>query len=150
MKTCNPHSALDYPPISLCNSCYKLIAQWLLVELEGLTTQYKLVHPSQMGGLEWRRTADHIFRVYRALHVHPNSYHLYIAFERAFNSVVRPTPLRLLERYNLPDELIQCLGPLYRDTLDAPLAGGGPPFSTPSTVLSVKAAPCLPCRSSST
>ena len=81
-----------------------------------------------MGGLKCRRTADHIFPVLQALQVHPNSYHLYIDFQKAFNSVVRPTLWHLLEHYNLPDELIQCYRLLYRDTLDAPLIGGGTPF----------------------
>ena len=144
-KKGDPHSALNYRPISLLNSCYKLIAKWLLAELDGLTTQYHLVHLSQMGGLKCRRTADHIFRVLRALQVHPNSDHLYINLEKAFNSVVRPTLWCLLEHYNLPDELIQCLWLSHRDTLDAPLVLGGGHFVTPSSVVSVRAAPCPPC-----
>ena len=91
-----------------------------------------------MGTLKCSRTSDHIFLVLQALQVHPNSYHLYIDFERAFNSVVRPKLWRLVERYNLPDELIQCLWLLYRDTLDAPLVGGGP--------LSLRPAPWCPSR----
>ena len=71
---------------------------------------------------------DHIFSVLKALQVHPNSYHLYIDFEKAFNSVVRPTLWCLLEHYNLPDELIQCLRLLYLDSVDAPLVGGEDPF----------------------
>ena len=105
-----------------------------------------------MGGLKCRRTADHIFAVLQALLVHPKSYHLYIDFEKAFNSVVRPTPWRLLEHYNLPHELTPCLRLLYRDTLDAPLVGGGGggPSVTPGSEVSGKAAPCPPCCSSCT
>ena len=149
-KKGDSHSALNYRPFSLPDSCYKLIAKWLLAELEGLTTQYKLVHPSQMGGLKCRRTEDHIFPVLQALQVHLHSYHLYIDFKKAINSVVRPTLWPLLEHYNLPDELIQCLQLLYREPLDAPIVGEGPPFVTPSSVVSVNAAPCPPCYSSCT
>ena len=81
-KKGDPHSALNYRPIFLLNCCYKLIAKWLLAELDGLTTKYQLVNLSKMGGLKCRRTADHIFRVLQALQVHPNPYHLYIDFEK--------------------------------------------------------------------
>ena len=58
-----------------------------------------------MGGLKSGRTGDHIFLVLQALRVHPNSYHVYNDFLKAFNSVLGPTLWRLLENYNLPDEL---------------------------------------------
>ena len=38
-KKGDPHSALNYRPFSLLNSCYKLIAKCLLAELDGLITQ---------------------------------------------------------------------------------------------------------------
>ena len=98
-----------------------------------------------MRGLECRCTADHIFPALEALQVHLNSYHLYIDFEKAFNSVVC-----LLEHYNLSDELIPCLRRLYPDTLDAPRVGGRGAFVTPSSVVSVRAAPCPTCCSSCT
>ena len=37
-KKGNLHSAVNYRPISLLNSCDKLIANWLLAVLDGLTT----------------------------------------------------------------------------------------------------------------
>ena len=37
-KKGDPDSALNYGPISILNSCYKLIAKWLLAKLDGLTT----------------------------------------------------------------------------------------------------------------
>ena len=53
-KKGEPHSAVKYRPISLLNSCYKLIAKGLLAELERLITRYKLGHPHpQVYGSLW-------------------------------------------------------------------------------------------------
>ena len=119
-KKGDPHSAVNYRPISLLTSCYKLIAKWLLADLDGLSIKHKLVYPCHMGGLQCRRTADHSFPVLQALKVHLNSYHLQIDFDKAFNSMVCPTLWCLLEHYSLPTELINCPQLLYCDTLDGP------------------------------
>ena len=118
-KKGDPHHAENYPPISLLNSCYKLVAKWLLRQLNDVTTTHKLIHPSQMGGLKKHQTADHIFLVLHALQTNPKCYHLYIDFNKAFNSVAGPPFWRILGHCNVPGELIACLQLLYEHTHDA-------------------------------
>ena len=81
-----------------------------------------------MGGVKKHRTVDHIFQVLHALQTNPKCYHLYIDFNKAFNSVVRPSIWRISGHCNVPGELIACLQLLYEHTHDAPLVGGATPY----------------------
>ena len=83
-----------------------------------------LHYPSQLGGLQNRRTADHIFHLIAKFQSIPQSYSLYIDFNKAFNSVPEPTMWRVLDHMGIPPPLTNLLRMLYRYAEDSPLVEG--------------------------
>ena len=68
-----------------------------------------------------RRCSDHIWRLHAlmergkklAQNRYPHSYHLYVDFGKAVNSVPRKALRQTLEQYQIPSQLIDCIFFLY-------------------------------------
>ena len=120
----DPLLTKNYRPISLLHSISKLISTHLFDNLHSTTMQHFLLHPSQHGGLPGIRTTDHLLHLKSLRHTFPNSYHLYIDFNKAFYNIpIRPL-LTLLVTYKLPRELIFAIRCLYTYTIERPLING--------------------------
>ena len=82
------------------------------------------MHHSQHGGLAAHRTADHIYHI-KALQIkNKQAYHLYIDFNKAFNSIPQQALIYTLQYYNLPTHLIDTLKHLYTHPYERPLING--------------------------
>ena len=114
----------NYRPISLLNSLYKLVSTHLVDQLSSHTLTHKLLHPSQHGGLPCHRTADHIHHITALQSRNTPAYHLYIDFNKAFNSIPRSALWSTLIHYNLPSQLITALQMLYHSPKEIPLING--------------------------
>ena len=114
----------NYGPISLLNSLYKLVSTHLVDQLSSHTLTHKLLHPSQHGGLPSHRTADHIHHITALQSRNTPSYHLYIDFNKVFNSIPRSALWSTLIHYNLPSQLITALQILYHYPKEIPLING--------------------------
>ena len=73
---------------------------------------------SQHEGLSGIRTSDHLLHLKATSHSLPNTYHLYIAFERAFNSIPIKSLFQTLSYYNLSSALINSIKHLYTFTTE--------------------------------
>ena len=62
-KKSDPELPSNYRPIALWNTVYKVIATHATVHLSRIAREHGLIHPSQFGGLQNRRRADHIFHL---------------------------------------------------------------------------------------
>ena len=78
----------NYRPICLIQTLVKLTAVSQCQQLSEETRQNELLHLCQHGGLQQHRCGDHIYDVVaRTLLGKGRLYHLYIDFDKAFNSV---------------------------------------------------------------
>ena len=111
----------NYRPISLLNSLYKLVSTHLVDQLSSHTLTHKLLQPSQHGGLPCHRTADNIHHITALQSRNTPAYHLYIDFNKAFNSIPRSALWSTLTDYNLPSQLISALQTLYHSRKEIPL-----------------------------
>ena len=114
----------NYRPISLLNSLYMLESTHLVDQLSSHTLTHELSHPSQHGGLPCHRTADHIHHITALQSRKTPAYHLYIDFNKAFNSIPRSALWPTLIHYNLPSQLITALQMLYYSLKEIPLING--------------------------
>ena len=114
----------NHRPTSLLNSLYKLVSTHLVNQLSSHTLTHKLLHPSQHGGLPCHRTADHIHHITALQSRNTPAYHLYIDFNKAFNSIPRSALWSTLIHYNLPSQLISALQMLYHFPNEIPLING--------------------------
>ena len=113
---------VNYRPIALLNSIYKIIATHANRELLAAAIEHSIIHPTQFGGLPNRRCQDHIFNLLSTFRESPASYSLYIDFNKAFNSVPHTTLFTVLARLNFPTPLVSLIQSLYRAPLR--LSGG--------------------------
>ena len=81
------HDPVNYRPIALLNTLYKIVATHAAKHLYEISSFYGLIHQTQFGGLPNRRCSDHIFQLLAKYQNCPASYSLYIDFNKAFNSV---------------------------------------------------------------
>ena len=127
-----PRDPANYRPISLLNLIYKLVAGHLASTLATLVETHSLSHPSQIGGMRNRRCSDHIWRLQALMerdrkldqNRYPHSYHLYVDFNKAFNSVPRKALRRALEQYQIPSQLIDSIFFLYTSPHEFPDVNG--------------------------
>ena len=78
----------NYRPICLIQTLVKFTAVWQCQQLTRVTKTHGLLHLCQHGGLQHHRCGDHMYDVVsRALLSKGRLYHLYIDFNKAFNSV---------------------------------------------------------------
>ena len=114
----------NYRPMSLLHSIYKIIATHIREQLSHHVEKHKIMHHSQHGGLAAHRTADHIYHI-KALQIkNKQAYHLYIDFNKAFNSIPQQALIYTLQYYNLPTHLIDTLKHLYTHPYERPLING--------------------------
>ena len=118
------HDPVNYRPIALLNTLYKIVATHVARQLYEFSSFYGLIHKTQYGGLPNRRCSDHIFQILAKYQNCPASYSLYIDFNKAFNSVPHGSLLRTLEHYRLPSSLIRLIRSLYRSPRDYPAVHG--------------------------
>ena len=124
-KKGDPKKASNYRPICLIQSIVKLASVWQCQALTKLTANHRLIHPCQHGGLKNHRCGDHIYDlVSRMLQSKGRLYHLYVDFNKAFNSVPLKALWRTLRGYGLPDELISSIQRLYTHAFEQPLVYG--------------------------
>ena len=118
------HDLVNYRPIALLNTLYKIVATHAAKHLCGICSFYGLIHKTQFGGLPNRRYSDHIFQLLAKYQNCPASYSLYIDFNKAFKSVPHGSLFQTLEHYRLPSPLIRLIRGLYRAPRDYPLVDG--------------------------
>ena len=131
-KKGNRQLPINYRPISLLGVVYKIIASHLTTSLADLANTHDLIHHSQVGGMANRRCSDHIWHLL-ALRSrdaqsppdpYPHDYHLYVDFNKAFNSVPRKALRAALEKYNLPTWLVESIFHLYDAPYEHPAVNG--------------------------
>ena len=115
---------VNYRPIGLLNSVYKIIATHANRELLTAVIEQSIIHPTQFGGLPNRMCQDHIFNLLSTLPESVASYSLYIDFNKAFNSVPHTTLFTVLSRLNFPTPLVNLIQSLYRAPRDFPVVSG--------------------------
>ena len=115
---------VNYRPIALLNSVYKIIATHANRELLTAAIKHSIIHPTQFGGLPNRRCQDHIFNLLSTFRESVGSYSLYIDFNKAFNSVLHTTLFTVLSRLNFPTPLVNLIQSLYRAPRDFPVVSG--------------------------
>ena len=119
------HMPENYRPICLIQTLVKLSAAWQCAWLSDLTHQYQLMHKFQHEGLKNHRCGDHIYDVVSGmLQSKGRLYHLYIDFNKAFNSIPLAALWTTLRGYGLPKELIASIQRLYVYVVDQPLVNG--------------------------
>ena len=115
---------VNYRPIALLNSVYKIIATHANRELLTAAIEHSIIHPTQFGGLPNRRCQDHIFNPLSTFRESVGSYSLYIDFNKAFNSVPHTTLFTVLSCLNFPTPLVNLIQSLYRAPRDFPVVSG--------------------------
>ena len=115
---------VNYRPIALLNSVYKIIATHANRELLAAAIEHSIIHPTQFGGLPNGRCQDHIFNLLSTFRESAGSYSLYIDFNKAFNSVAHTTLFTVLSRLNFPTPLVSLIQSLYRAPCDFPVVSG--------------------------
>ena len=115
---------VNYRPIALLNSVYKIIATHAKRELLAAAIEHSIIHPTQFGGLPNRRCQDHIFNLLSTFPESAAFYSLYIDFNKAFNSVPHTTLFTVLTRLNFPTPLVSLIQSLYRAPRDFPVVSG--------------------------
>ena len=125
-KSGNPQLPQNYRPISLLNSVYKLIASHLLDFLAGQATAHHLLHDSQFGSRPGHQTLDHILHLQAAIPSSPPALHLYVDFNKAFNSIPHSALWQLLHHIRIPTEALRTLQSMYTHAQEFPLVHNHP------------------------
>ena len=123
-KKGDPHNPINYRPIALLNTLYKIIASYGAHTLTYYATTYHLTNNTRYGGLPNHRTTDHIYTMIANLSLHPDMYHLYLDLNKAFNSVPHRALWQILSNYNIPHSIINLIQNLYACPLDFPVVNG--------------------------
>ena len=118
------HDPVNYRPIALLNTLYKIVATHAAKHLYEISSFYGLIHKTQFGGLPNRRCPDHNFQLLAKYQNCPASCSLYKDFKKAFNSVPHGSLFKTLEHYRLPSPLICLIRGLYRAPRDYPVVNG--------------------------
>ena len=124
-KKGDARTASNYRPICLIQSIVQLAAAWQCAQLTAITARHSLLHTCQHGGLKGHRCGDHIYDVVaRMLLTKGRLYHLYIDFNKAFNSVPLEALWKTLHGYSLPRDLISSIQRLYIHAYEQPIVEG--------------------------
>ena len=123
-KLGDPLDTKNYRPISLLHSVFKVVSTHLFDQLYSHVEQHNLMHKAQHGGLPGFRTSDHLLHLKTQQHLFPNSYHLYIDLNKAFNSIPINSLMSLPSHYNLPTLVVSSINFLYTHTIEQPLING--------------------------
>ena len=115
---------VNYRPIALLNSIYKVIATHVDRELLAAAIKHSIRHPTQLEGLPNRRCQEHIFNLLSKFRESTGSYSLYIKLNKAFNSFPHTSLLTVLARLNVPTSLVSLIQSLYRAPRHFPVVSG--------------------------
>ena len=128
-KRHDPHNPINYRPIALLQTIYKILASYAATALTFPATKYNRLHHSQHGGIPNHRTTDHIFTMISNISLHPNIYHLYLDLNKAYNSFPHQALWQILHNYNFPKHVISLIQNLYSHPADYPTVNGFPLFA---------------------
>ena len=115
---------VNYRPIELLNSDYKMIPTHANRELLAAAIKHSIMHPTQLSGLPNRRCQDHILNSLGPFRKSAGGYSHYIDFNKAFNSVPHTTPFTVLTRLNFPTPLVSLIQSPYPAPRDFPVVSG--------------------------
>ena len=118
------HDPVNYTPIALLNTLYKIVPTHAARQLYEFSPFYGLIHKTQYGGLPNRRWSDHTLQMLAKYQKCPALYSRYIDFNKAFNSMPHRSLFRTLEHSRLPSSLIRLIRSLYRPPCDYPAVHG--------------------------
>ena len=118
------HDPVNYRPMALLNTLYKIVATHAAKDLYKISSFYGLILQTQFRGLPNHRCSDHTFQLLAKYPRSLASYSLYIDFNKAFNSVPQGSLFKTLEHYRLPSPLIRLIRGLYRAPRDYPVVIG--------------------------
>ena len=125
-KSHDPHNPINYIPIALPHTIYRVLASYAATALTFYATKCKLLHHSQYGGVPNHRTTDHIFTMISNISPHPDIYHLYVDLNKAFNSIPHEALWQILHNYDFSKHFISLIQHLYSHPADYPTVHGFP------------------------
>ena len=120
----DPHNPVNYRPIALLKTVYKILASYGAHTLTYYATTYHFDNNTQYGGLPNHRTTDNIYTMIANLSLHPDMYHLYLDLKKAFNAVPHQALWHILSNYNIPHSIINIIQNLYACPRDFPFVNG--------------------------
>ena len=125
-KSGDPQLPQSYRPISLLNSLYKLLASHLLDFLARLCAAHHLIHDSQFGARPNHQTLDHIHHLRALTSISSPCLHLYVDFNKAFNSIPHSALWQLLSHLQVPPTFLTILRAMYATAQEFPLVHNQP------------------------
>ncbi|KAK9986443.1 hypothetical protein SO802_031394, partial [Lithocarpus litseifolius] len=128
-KMQGPESINNYRPISLCNSVYKIITKVIVNRIRPFLD--KLVSPYQCAFIPGRRGVDNAIIVQEIIHTISKTrgrvgyMAVKIDLEKAYDRLEWSFIRGMLERYNLPDDLIELIMSCISSVSTSLLFNGG-------------------------
>ena len=116
----------NYRGICLLPVAYKVLAKIIYARLKLYTRQ--IVGEYQAGFESAKSTTDHIFTLRQALEKYheygKDSYHMFVDFQQAYDSIHRPSLWHILSALNIPRKLIGLVQMCYSNTRYRVRVGG--------------------------
>ena len=119
-KKDDPTHIVNYRPITLANTIYKLYTSTLTTFLTNYGEQHRLLHFSQEGFRPQRNTSRQIQTIIAALEdarlTTKDIYLTYIDFRNAFGSIDHARLLAIMEDLGYPLDAVEIVGNIYKNS----------------------------------
>ncbi|EYC25041.1 hypothetical protein Y032_0012g1665 [Ancylostoma ceylanicum] len=116
-KSGDPTNVANYRPISLLSTIYKVITKALNTRLEKAANDLAILPQEQAGFRKRFSTVHHIHTLNMLLEKSHGfnipAYAIFIDFKKAFDTVELPAVWQALESFDVDDNLIKAIQPLY-------------------------------------